>query len=250
MQNVMMITGANQGIGYYMAEAWLKEGNTAIVLDLCCDTIDELKESYPETLLTYVCDVRDEAHVKTSVDNAVNHVGHIDIAVHNACVCYFEGLQEHSADAYLHTFKVNFLGAVNMTKAILPHMEKRQEGRICYTSSGVGVTGYINISGYSSSKGAIEAFAKCMLVEHRHSGISFHILQPPLTNTTSASPLPVPKEFKADPKKVGYGLTHRILRNKFVIAPSPFDQFTVRMSYWFPRFMGRMLTKMTERVEQ
>lgn len=82
-------------------------------------------------------------------------------------------------------------------------MLQNKKGRICYTSSGVGVTGFTNISGYSASKGAIEAFAKCMRLENLGNAITFHILHPPLTNTES--PLPVPKEFMADSQKVGKG---------------------------------------------
>ena len=47
-------------------------------------------------------------------------------------------------------------------------------------------------------------------------GISFHLFHPPLTNTKSAEKLPIPKEFKADAKKVGYGLANRIWSDKML----------------------------------
>ena len=53
--------------------------------------------------------------------------------------------------------------------------------------------------------------AKCLDIENAADGISFHLFHPPLTDTASASGLPIPKEFKADPKKVGYGLAKHFL---------------------------------------
>ena len=89
-------------------------------------------------------------------------------------------------------------------------MREKKEGRIIFTSSGVGVTGFGNISPYVSSKGAIESLAKCLEIENQDYGITFHIMHPPLTNTASSSELPVPKEFMADAekdvyKRQGYG---------------------------------------------
>lgn len=249
VNNVMLITGANKGIGYYMAKTWLEKGNTAVVLDICCNKIDKLIYEYGNKLLTFTCDVSDERTVKDCVNTAIDRFSKIDIAVHNACICDFKNLENHSVEEYKRVYDVNFIGAVNITKAVLPYMQKNNHGRICYTSSGVGITGYINISGYSASKGAIEAFAKCIMLENIGSGISFHILHPPLTNTESSSALPVPKEFKADAEKVGKGFIRNINKQKFIITPSLFDGFSVKMSYWFPRFTGKLLVKMTARVK-
>ena len=58
--------------------------------------------------------------------------------------------------------------------------------------------------------GALEALAKCLRIEYAKDNITFHIMHPPLTRTESASPLPVPDEFKALPEKVGYGLAEVI----------------------------------------
>ena len=55
---------------------------------------------------------------------------------------------------------VNYFGALRLSKLILPFMREKKEGRIIFTSSGVGVTGFGNISPYASSKGAIESLAK------------------------------------------------------------------------------------------
>ena len=73
-------------------------------------------------------------------------------------------------------------------------------------------------------------------------------MHPPLTNTKSSSPLPVPKEFKALPEKVGKGFVKHIDSKKFIITPSFADAVSVKLSYLFPLLMGKLLVKMTKKA--
>jgi NAD(P)-dependent dehydrogenase (short-subunit alcohol dehydrogenase family) len=246
--NTLLITGGNDGIGYFMVKQWVENGNCAAVLDLNCDNIDKLKETYPKTLLSFKCDVSDLESVKMAVNQTNAQFDGIYYAVHNACLCLFKDFEEHSIEDFQRVMDVNFRGAINLTKAVLPIMKMQRQGKICFTSSGVGVTGYLNISSYASSKGAIESLAKCMSIEYADSGVTFHIMHPPLTNTKSSSPLPIPKEFKASPQKVGKGFIKHIDSKKFIITPSFGDAVSVKLSYLFPISMGRMLVKMTKKA--
>lgn len=241
----VVITGANQGIGYYMARKLLEDGNRVAVLDVETDGFGELKERYPDALVPMRCDMRDDAAVANAVESCVQTFGGIDIAVHNACVCTFESLAQTELSIYRNVMDVNFFGAVRLAKAALPHMERAGKGKIILTSSGVGVMGFVNISPYASSKGAIEAFAKCMNIEYQDKGVTFHIFHPPLTRTKSASGLPVPKEFMADPVAVGTGLARRIDKKSFVICHSAGQTFQTKVCYLFPLAMGRLMSKMT-----
>jgi NAD(P)-dependent dehydrogenase (short-subunit alcohol dehydrogenase family) len=245
MNNIMLLTGGNSGIGYFMVRQWLEDGNRAAVLDVSIDNLEALKEKFPDSLLPIVCDVTDAGSVQAAADKTIGVFGSVDFAVHNACVCPFKTLGEHTLDDYRRAMEVNFIGAVLLTKAVLPHMLSRKSGSVCLTSSGVGVTGFPGISAYAASKGAIESFARCMRLEHLGTGVAFHILHPPLTDTKSAEPLPVPREFKASAEKVGRGLARRLGKKSFVIAPSAGDTASVKGMYHFPLGMGSLLVKMT-----
>lgn len=52
MSNILIV-GANQGIGYYMAIRLLEKGNKVTVLDIQDNHISELKENYQDSLLNY-----------------------------------------------------------------------------------------------------------------------------------------------------------------------------------------------------
>jgi NAD(P)-dependent dehydrogenase (short-subunit alcohol dehydrogenase family) len=109
--NALPIAGENEGIGYFIAKQWLENGNYVSVLDLNYDNIDELKKAYSKTLLTFKCDAQ---------------FGSINYAVHNACLCLFKGFEEHTIEDFDRVIDVNFHGAINLTKAVLPIMKTQR----------------------------------------------------------------------------------------------------------------------------
>ena len=246
MANVM-ITGANEGIGYFLAEQLLKDGQRVVVLDKNTEHIRELQKIYPEALSVYIADVRNQSVLQSAIDDAFSRLRKIDAVIHNACLCTFDAIENSDLDTVQAVFDVNYFGALRLTKAVLPYLRKQKEGRIIYTSSGVGVTGFVNLSPYASSKGALESLAKCLAIECAKDSVSFHIFHPPLTNTKSSEPLPIPKEFMAAPEKVGRGFAKHIMSKRFIICDSFSQKIQTMACYAFPVRMGRLLSKMTER---
>jgi len=246
----IVLTGGNDGIGYYMTSQFLKDDHMVAILDLKLDYLESLKQEYSEKLLLFECDIGDYQLVNQSIADTVTTFGGIDYAIHNACKCLFTSLEDTTNDEYRKVFDVNYFGAINLTRAVLPIMKDQSNGRVFFTSSGVGVMGFVNISAYASSKGALESLAKCMNIECQGTGITFHLIHPPLTNTTSAEPLPVPKEFKADPKKVGIGIAKNIHKNRFIICHSFGQRVQTRMAYIFLMKLGRFMSKMAGQGEK
>ena len=248
MDNILIV-GADQGIGYYMVQSLLESGNRVAVLDINTKHISELADSFPDRLLVFEADAGDAESVSEGVQKAFDAFGSIDIAIHNACLCTFESEPETEIETYRKVMDVNYYGALRLAKAVLPIMREAKHGRLIFTSSGVGVTGFKNISPYASSKGAIESLAKCLAIENEHYGISVHIFHPPLTDTGSASGLPIPKEFKANAQKVGQGFAKHINSKRFIIYPNVSQAFSMFLSYRHPLRFGKLLTKATEGVE-
>ncbi len=247
MANIVIL-GGNRGIGYFLAERLLEQGNTITILDLYTDGGDALQKRFPDTVLPVVADARKLSGIEKGVTQAMERFGAIDVAIHNACLCTFESEADTDYAQYQQVMDINYFGALRLAKTVLPVMRKQKRGRIIFTSSGVGVTGFANISPYSASKGAIEALAKCLKLENAEYGISFHLFHPPLTDTASASGLPIPKEFKADARTVGYGLADHIWSGRFIICHSVSQALQIHLAYHHPLLIGNMMTKMTQRA--
>ena len=158
MANIVIV-GANQGIGYYLTKRLLELNNSVAVLDIDVSAIEELQNTYPQTVFPIVANAQDLKSIQDGVKKAIEHFKTIDVAIHNACLCTFENEQNTNYDVYQKVMDVNFFGALRLAKTVLPYMRKEMHGRVIFTSSGVGVTGFANISPYAASKGAIESLA-------------------------------------------------------------------------------------------
>lgn len=246
----IIITGANQGIGYYMVKQLLKDGNRIAVLDLETDNLTELKEQYLDKLLYFKVDVRNEEEIQYAVAETVAIFLTLDVVIHNACRCTFETEADTDYNTYKDVFDVNYFGALRLMKSTAPYLSKQKSGKVIFTSSGVGVTGFMGISPYASTKGALEALAKCLRIEYAKDNVSFHLFHPPLTRTQSASPLPVPKEFMATPEKVGQGFAKHINSRRFIICNSVGQKIQIMLSYLLPLKIGKLMSKMTVRYIQ
>lgn len=82
----ILIVGANQGIGYYIAKRLLEQGNSVTVLDVNVQNLKCLQQEYPKTLLPVIADAQDLSSIQDGVAQAIHVFGSIDAAIHNACL--------------------------------------------------------------------------------------------------------------------------------------------------------------------
>jgi len=246
----IIITGGNAGIGYYMTRQFLEDGHCVAVLDVCTDRLEPLELEFNGSLVICSGDAADEADVARCLKKVNGLWGGVDIAIHNACICVFAPFNKTSEADMKRVHEVNFGGAVNLARWTLPIMKRQKYGRLCFVSSGVGVTGMDGLSAYASSKGAIEALARCLKLECAGTGVSVHLLHPPLTRTASSSPLPVPPQMMAEPEKVGRALARRIESKGFIITTGIGQRLMVGLAYHLPGRIGRLLSSMTKRAQE
>lgn len=107
MANIIIV-GANQGIGYYIAERLLAQGHSVAILDTSLDQAKALQASYPQKLLPVCADARDAASIQSGVAQTVTAFGSIDAAIHNACLCTFASEPDTGYDVYQDVLDVNF----------------------------------------------------------------------------------------------------------------------------------------------
>ncbi|WP_227379740.1 SDR family NAD(P)-dependent oxidoreductase [Haladaptatus halobius] len=102
-------------------------------------------------------------------------------------------------------------------KRISPR-SKRNEGIIHNVSSGAGLVGHPGLSGYASTKGAIEALVRSLRLELQHENVACTLMHPPLSSTRSATELGYPESLLSDPADVGRKLAGKIESTSRVIT--------------------------------
>lgn len=242
---VIIITGANNGIGLALTQTLLARGDHVAALDLATDNLDY---SHPG-LLPFRCDVTNPQQIQTAIDEILRKWGRVDVLINNACLALFVPFEERCIDDIRREFEVNYFGYLNMIRAVLPVMKKQRYGVIHNFSSGVGYTGIPGMTGYTSTKGAIESLTRTLALEYASQGIVFNVMHPPLTRTKSSSGLGVPPEMMADPVVIGRKLARQVGKTSPVLTPDFSNGLQLWLTYHFRVPMGKLLAMMTERAK-
>jgi NAD(P)-dependent dehydrogenase (short-subunit alcohol dehydrogenase family) len=246
---VIVLTGADNGIGLAMTRALLAADFCVAALDLTAANLAPMQVIYPQRLLALPCDVTDRPRVAACMAAVMQKWGRIDVLVNDACVAVFKLFADKSIDETRREFEVNYFGYLNTITAVLPIMRAQGHGLIHNMSSGVGISGFPGIYGYASTKGAIESLTRTLALEFAKYGITVNLMHPPLTNTRSAAPLGIPIQVMDNPERVGRSLARQIFSTKAVIAPDFRTAAYLFMVYRYPLALGRLFAKMTERAK-
>lgn len=177
-KDIALVTGASSGIGLVTALALAKAGYQVF------GTSRKAITSPPDGVTMLICDVTDEASVKSLVDEVVRQAGRIDLVVNNAGVGLLGAAEESSITQAQRLFDVNVFGVARVINAVLPLMRAQKGGRIINMSSILGQIPSPFNAFYSSTKHAIEGYTESLDHEVRRFGIRAVLVEPGLTRTS------------------------------------------------------------------
>lgn len=166
----LLITGGSSGIGKATVDLFSSRGWKVIELSRSGESHDEV--------IHIDCDITNEAMVKSAVAEAMKRIDHIDVLVSNAGFGISGAIEFTPTDEAKRQMDVNFFGALNIVKAVLPQMRKQQYGHIIFTSSVAAILSIPYQSFYSASKAALNALALALQNEVRSFGIHVSVLMP------------------------------------------------------------------------
>lgn len=184
--NVIAITGGGSGIGRGLCEALSELGAEIAVLDLDREKAEMTAEAIRKKggmALAVPVDVTDYSGVEDAFTRIVGHFGKINGLVNCAGISHVEALNTMSMEKFKAVMDVNFMGTVNCTKAAGKYMLASGSGRIVNISSLAGNVGKPNYTAYTSSKGAVNAFTKCMAIEWSRRDINVNAIAPVIVET-------------------------------------------------------------------
>lgn len=242
-ERVVVITGANEGIGYHMLTALIKDGYRVAGLDIDGTNISSHHDAAPDQVQFYECDVSNTDDMESAITRIITQWNRIDILVNNAAIANVASFEEQTTTETHHEFDVNYFGYVNTIRAVLPHMRARGEGIIHNMSSGTALAGHPGLTGYASTKGAIEGFTRSLQLELQHETVACTLMQPPTSNTQMSAELGYPEWMMNDPAEVGRKLAQQIESTAPVITA---DWQTKIGLYLIQRFPS-LWRKMTDR---
>lgn len=172
---VVLITGASSGFGEDAARLFAAEGCKVVLaarrLDRLQSLAAEIQNDGGEALAVPV-DLNVPAEIEVMVQTALDLYEKIDILFNNAGYGSMDWFEKLDPDRNIETIiKVNLIGTMLVTHAVLPHMLERRKGHIINMSSVAGLIAAPLITTYSAGKYGVRAFTDALRREVAPFGI-------------------------------------------------------------------------------
>lgn len=152
-RTLILITGANQGLGYYAAQQLAATGKYKVLIgsrdiskaEKAIQTLikDESSKITPETLDAVQIDVDSDTSIAAAAQHVADKYGRLDILLNNAAIASAQNAAADGSgpslrDLYRAQYETNVFGPAVVTDAFLPLLRKSSVKRIAFTSSGLG----------------------------------------------------------------------------------------------------------------
>lgn len=174
----VIITAAASGIGRTIAETFLENGAQVHICDVVEERLAECRAALPDIGAT-LADVSDPLQVDRLFEEAIAHLGGLDVLVNNAGIAGPTGyVDEITPAAWEQTIAVNINGQFYCARRAVPLLKAAGGGSIINLSSTAGLMGYPLRSPYAASKWAVIGFTKTLAMELGEFGIRVNAICP------------------------------------------------------------------------
>ena len=185
---VVMITGAADGLGKAIAQRVAAEGAALALFDLNKGLLNQLATELKVENIhvkTYIVDISDEDQVKSGYDAVMSDFGKIDAVIHSAGIVgpTSTPILSVSKQDFETVCNINLTGSFLITKYAVSHMITAGYGRILLISSIAGKEGNPGMVPYSASKAGVIGLVKSVAKEYATMGITINGLAPAVIRT-------------------------------------------------------------------
>ena len=182
---IVLITGANRGIGHSTMSAFINAGYIVVGTSRSDAGVKKINDTIGD--LSKGCGVKMDVTSEKDIQSANKFIrdkfGITTILINNAGITKDNLLMRMSSEEWNDVVDTNLNSLYRVTKEFIREMMKQKTGRIINISSVVGMSGNAGQSNYSSSKSAIYGFTKSLAKEVASRNITVNAISPGFIET-------------------------------------------------------------------
>ncbi len=175
---VAIVTGGGSGLGFSIAQKFVLQNITTIIIGRNIEKLNAAKEQLGELCIAIPCDISDLKTIPPFVQNVIEKFGRIDILVNNAGINLKKDFIEVSDEEFQNILTTNLTAVFCMSREVVKHMLQNKSGCIINISSMAAQYGLPKVIAYSASKSAIDGMTRAMAVELSPKGIRINAIAP------------------------------------------------------------------------
>jgi len=187
--NTILITGGATGIGFAMADIFLRQGNEVIICARTEENLRKAKERLPK-LHTMKCDVSKEGEREKLYEWVISNFPEINVLINNADIQRMIDLRKGPEDLLRYAQEdgedeigINFKAYVYLAAHFIPDLMKRKEAAIVNVSSALGFVPMASMPVYCATKAAIHSFTVSLRHHLKDTSIRVFEVIPPTVDT-------------------------------------------------------------------
>jgi 3-oxoacyl-[acyl-carrier protein] reductase len=203
---VVVVTGANRGIGRAIASAFVAQGDTVATLYRGGDL--------PDGVHGYVADMRDTPAIDAAFTAIEADLGQVQVLVANAGITRDGLLMRMSDEDFAEVIDVNLKGTFAVVRRASKGMIRARSGRIVLIGSVIGLYGGAGQANYAASKAGLVGLARAVTRELGGRGITANVVAPGFieTDMTAALPEATQARYQASIPAARFGTTDEVAR--------------------------------------
>ena len=177
---VVLVTGANGGLGAYVTQAFLDAGATVVGTSRKIQQSDFCSPSFT----AMPAEISEREGTESLVDQLVARFGRLDVLAHT--VGGFAGGQsiaETDDDTFQRMFDLNLNSVFHILRATIPALRQTGNGRIIAIGSRAALEPGAGVGAYSASKAAMVSLIRTVALENKDAGLTANVILPGTMDT-------------------------------------------------------------------
>ena len=183
--SVIVLTGAAGGIGQPLAKALAAQGARMLLVDRDQQALEQLKHSIPQTgqVEIFAVDLLDSSARQTLLTALQQMTPAVDMLINVAGLLSFCAFEQEDQARIEAIMTLNSIVPMQLTRALLASMLKRDSGHIINIGSTFGSIGFAYFASYSASKFAMRGFSESLRRELQDTAVKVSYIAPRAVKT-------------------------------------------------------------------